>query len=596
MPDPASRTRLKATALRFADLFHKGRFTVPWHQRYYDWDAPHVRALLDDLDEAMEDNQPCYFLGAVILVPTNSGCWQINDGQQRMITISLLCAALARRLAEDNPGSQREGQALRMIFDRPATDVLSMADAEDYPPRITPTKNNQMQYRQMIRGHSIGTNGKLTAAWREIEGFLGTARGTTHWAAFFDFVRDRLEVACLEVPPVLDPNTIFETINSRGKQLDDLDRLRNFIYAHFNAGTTTARRTTVHDCLELIRTNFPTPARATAYLRCRLQCRYGLLGSTTFYRNARKAIRTQGTPTPANRIPASDYVFSLTQELASREDIGLYQAITATTPDPVFVDSFKKARRTGQGARSVDDFLVELKDYKVTQPLVFALLARFVNETDTGRKHQAARAAHTALRHLTTFVMRTAFVAKFEPSHFERDFSTMAQTIATASAIDLDEFTQFLRTCDRDAYGVLNDKKFVSLLDNATMTGAIKIKRFLVGINRHGRPDSQILNATHCNIEHILPKADRHHQTWTAFGQDAADWVHRIGNLTLLARADNKPGDRYNSSFAKKKPIYRTSSIAITRTLGTFRDWSPDRIAARQKKMARIATEVWRSG
>ena len=138
------QTTLLANALLFSELFHEGQFTVPWHQRYYDWSTSHVLDLLNDLDEAVREDRPCYFLGSIMLVQTRPNHWEINDGQQRMITISLLCAVLCRRFANDTLDTQREAQALRMLFDLDATGVWTMTDAELYTPRINPPVNDQM--------------------------------------------------------------------------------------------------------------------------------------------------------------------------------------------------------------------------------------------------------------------------------------------------------------------------------------------------------------------------------------------------------------------------------------------------------------------
>ena len=42
-------TQITSEALLVSQLFLKGRFTVPWHQRYYDWAVEQVAELLVDL-------------------------------------------------------------------------------------------------------------------------------------------------------------------------------------------------------------------------------------------------------------------------------------------------------------------------------------------------------------------------------------------------------------------------------------------------------------------------------------------------------------------------------------------------------------------
>ena len=90
-------TVIKAKAILFSDLFYQGCFDVPWHQRYYDWTRNDVQALLHDIADALKEERDCYFLGAIMLVEVEPRRWEINDGQQRMVTISLICAALCRR-------------------------------------------------------------------------------------------------------------------------------------------------------------------------------------------------------------------------------------------------------------------------------------------------------------------------------------------------------------------------------------------------------------------------------------------------------------------------------------------------------------------
>ncbi len=132
-------TVIGADAMLFSELFFKGRFTVPWHQRYYDWAVSNTQALLLDIDESIKEKRRCHFLGAVLLVETEKGRWEINDGQQRMVTVSLICAALCRRFAQETQDSQREGQALRMLFHLDGSGVWSLDQAEHYEPRIQTT-------------------------------------------------------------------------------------------------------------------------------------------------------------------------------------------------------------------------------------------------------------------------------------------------------------------------------------------------------------------------------------------------------------------------------------------------------------------------
>ena len=167
------QTKIGAIPMALFDLFCQGRFEVPWHQRRYAWEIKNVQELLEDINRAMEIEQDCHFLGAVVLigeqgqVPT----FEINDGQQRMITLSLICAYLCR-LFRDKGESHLEALALRMLFDLSASHTKKLSDADSLTPRISPPRDNKARFNLMIKGKSIGSNGLLTDAWRIIEGFF----------------------------------------------------------------------------------------------------------------------------------------------------------------------------------------------------------------------------------------------------------------------------------------------------------------------------------------------------------------------------------------------------------------------------------------
>ncbi len=586
-----NRTVTKAEAMLFSKLFHQGQFAVPWHQRYYDWKSGDVRALLHDIDEAVKEKRDCYFLGAIILVETSPKRWEINDGQQRMVTVSLIHAALCRRFREAR-SSQREGLALRILFDLDPVAVYTLDDAENYPPRISPPKNDTMRYHQILRGNTIGTNGKLTAAWTEIEVFF-SAMNLKQQEQYFDFMLGRIEVACLRIPPHINANSVYETTNCRGKKLDDLDRIRNHLYSYFSAKPDIERKISVHENLERIRTQIDKSNKASEYMRCHLQCRFGFLRKDNFYRDVRKAIRADNSKRRNVTGAMADYVFDLTKQIASPEDLELFRMLL--NPAEEFIEAFKNSSGTTKSRRNLAVFLRELGGYTVTHPLVFATLRCYSRESDGRKKKRIARIANKNLSRLATFVLRTAFVApKFEPSHFETEFSNHARDITKASDIPDTEFAEFLRDCDRSEYNILDNSKFRDAMVNVRMTGASKARQFLLGINGSLQKDAGLLNAKRCSIEHILPKSKKYWGSWSAFDDvDAGDWAHRAGNLTLLGPEDNKPGAKFNGHFSKKQEVYKDSGIKLTRDLDRYDDWTPNIIEERQKKMARQAVKIW---
>lgn len=585
---PIPSTVIAARSTTFFRLFCTGRFTVPWHQRRYDWQPEHVDELLHDFAEAIDADRRCYFLGTIILVNSAARQWHINDGQQRMVTLSLICACLLRMFKAHND-SHRAHMALRILFDidEDRTDALDNTDR--LTPRLTPPRDDKTRYSLMIRGRSIGANGKLTLAWRQIDTFIA-GMGFEKSKDFFDFVTQKVEVAYLDIPESVDPNSVYETINCRGKRLDDLDLIRNHLYSYFNADHDVPRRDLVHENLESIRTQLRDDSKFTDYARCYFQSRYGFLQKGNFYRETRRHIQ-QGVRSTGR---GSDYVYELVHDFSRREHVELFRVIATAGRGNDFVDEFVRSSGQSRSSRNLSMFLRELHTYKVTQPLLFALLSRYIEENDGRRRRRLAKWIHGRIKHVTSFVLRTAFVApKFEPSHFEAAFSALAaEVVATADlyAVDVDAC---LKDCD-GTYGVTEDKRFRMRMSETEMRDAKKIKRFLFGVNCHIQSDGDLMSETRCTIEHVFPKANRHWSTWSGFdGVDPEDWIHRIGNLTLLGRQDNKPGDAENRNFVAKKTTYSNSAIKLTQEIGACGEWTPREVDKRQRRLVARAVRVW---
>ena len=336
----------------------------------------------------------------------------------------------------------------------------------------------------------------------------------------------KVEVACLDIPDSVDPNSVYETINCRGKHLEDLDLIRNHLYSYFNAADDAARRDFVHENLENIRVQLRDDAQFTEYARCYFQSRYGFLHKSNFYRETRRHIQSK-----VGHIDArSDYVYDLVHDFARRENVELFRVIAAPSLGNHFVEDFVRSSGHSNSNRNLAMFLRELHAYKVTQPLLYALLSHYVAEADGRRRRRLAKWIHSRLRHVTSFVMRTAFVApKFEPSQFESEFSDLAAQVASAkTAYDVDVDAR-LKDCD-STYGITDDRKFKMKMSQIEMRDSKKIKRFLFGVNCDMQSDADLMRESQCTIEHILPKAPRHWETWDGFagvrsgGMGASYW------------------------------------------------------------------------
>ena len=120
----------------------------------------------------------------------------------------------------------------------------------------------------------------------------------------------------------------------------------------------------------------------------------------------------------------------------------------------------------------------------------------------------------------------------------------------------------------------------------------IKKGDILFEIERHAANQAFDYNSDKYNIEHILP--EHPNESWTTFTDEQIDRnIYRLGNLTPLETTANRAVG--NESYEEKRDVYKRSGFEITRHVEIdHREWTPERVASRQKWLANQATAIWR--
>ena len=102
---------MKATEAKLLDLLKKApQFVIPIYQRSYSWTEKECRQLWDDIARTGSDDAiAVHFIGSIVYIEEGLGTTtllsplRVIDGQQRLTTVMLLIAALAKALGETEP-------------------------------------------------------------------------------------------------------------------------------------------------------------------------------------------------------------------------------------------------------------------------------------------------------------------------------------------------------------------------------------------------------------------------------------------------------------------------------------------------------------
>ena len=216
-------------------LLGPGFYRIPRFQRPFSWAVEHADEFWNDvIDEGLDG----YFIGPMVVYKKGQD-WGIVDGQQRLTTITLILAAIrdqfellgSNQLADGThryiERPDRDNQ-LRFVLESEVDDTDWIRDAQlRTAQRTAPLARPPLAAARAIdllrdRVRSLvdaALHGRSTAVARRKA--VDVLRKT----------RDRLlsvQVIWVPLQNEDDGYTIFETLNSRGKDLETTDLLRNF--------------------------------------------------------------------------------------------------------------------------------------------------------------------------------------------------------------------------------------------------------------------------------------------------------------------------------------------------------------------------------
>lgn len=227
-------TPLNASASSAGAVFSNNTFEIPRYQRDYSWGLDEVKDFWSDLSSSLDLES--YFLGLIIL--TNPGEDEgprkhVVDGQQRIITLSLLTTALyydAIRRERKALAERIQGTFLRSID----------YDSDDQLPRVKLSDLNDNETFTQILGSgrcdgnfaedTVSANIRTSYDYLSRQLQLNLASDPfKRLGKWTDFLTNRLYFAVFVHPDASSAYQVFEVINTRGKDLTTADLLKNYI-------------------------------------------------------------------------------------------------------------------------------------------------------------------------------------------------------------------------------------------------------------------------------------------------------------------------------------------------------------------------------
>lgn len=207
------------------------RLVIPVYQRNYDWKPENCARLFDDLIEMVKDGREEHFFGSIVS-QTPHGERVIIDGQQRITTVFLLFAAIAKQLKDgvvtsENPHRAdmiergylvdewaRDEQKLRLKLIKSDSAALEAVLADACP------QDPSLPAPELVMSSSVTQN------------YLYFKDRLVSMPVSVDQLIEAIEHLCvidITLDPTDDAQLIFESLNSTGLDLSEADKIRNFV-------------------------------------------------------------------------------------------------------------------------------------------------------------------------------------------------------------------------------------------------------------------------------------------------------------------------------------------------------------------------------
>lgn len=222
---------MKASEKKIKDLFSEAKtfFAIPVYQRDYNWQEKHCKQLFEDILNVGKDiDITSHFIGSIVYI--HEGVYGIGekefyviDGQQRMITITLLHIALYHRLKESKEEYADEIYELYLV---------NKFSKRDIKLKLLPPEENLNILNKILEEN-----------WEELEEYQD--RNIVKNYKFFkeiisNYSNEEIEYLLAGLDKIIyvdialekdkdDPQKIFESLNSTGLDLSQGDLIRNYI-------------------------------------------------------------------------------------------------------------------------------------------------------------------------------------------------------------------------------------------------------------------------------------------------------------------------------------------------------------------------------
>ncbi len=539
------------------------QYIIPIYQRTYSWTERECDQLWTDILRAAKNEAiKVHFIGSIVYV--EEGLSQVTlrspllviDGQQRLTTIIILLAALAEALGEDEPVEGFSKEKLREYY------LINRLEKGDRRYKLLLTKTDCDTLKSIIDEHekpddyslNVFENFKLFKKLiaENIDDIADICRGISKLIVV-DTALDRNSD---------NPQLIFESMNSTGRELSQADLIRNFILMDLEPEMQTELYNQYWRRME---TDFGQKAYTEEF--------------DSFIRHY-LTTRTGDIPRKADVYSA----FKLYAHSPSIAEAGV-EAMVKDIRD--FAKHYCAMALGSEDDKELRTAFQDLKELRVD--VAYPLLLELYH--DYALNIISREDLVKCVRMIESYVFRRLICA-IPTSSLNKTFATFSKHLKKDNYFEsFQAHFQSMQSYQRFP----SDEEFRKHIQTRDLYRRNRASYYLKRLENHDRKEYAEINEY--TIEHIMPQNKNLGSEWkVALGPEwrriQETWLHTLGNLTLTGY-NSEYGDR---PFAEKRDMeggFGQSPLRVNAGLNVVEIWNEEAIKDRAEKLAEISLDVW---
>lgn len=540
------------------------RFIIPVYQRNYNWKLDNCKQLYNDLVKVIKNNRDSHFFGSIVselYEGHSSSEYLIIDGQQRITTISLLLLAVVN-LAKEGVIEFETPRLLDKIWKTYLIDEY----VEENKVRLKHVKHDSEAFLKIL--------------FEPKEEYDQSSNVTQNYNYFYNRIKEGHELTPDEVYQAVtklviidiflhkedDAQLIFESLNSTGLELEEGDKIRNFVLMSL---TPKVQEDFYKKYWHRIEKN--TSYKVSTFIRDFLTLKQNRISSfKNIYADFKDYVESNNFEIEETLKELCD--FSIIYKNIISNSIGdekintilsRINQLEMSVTYPFLLSLFQYAETNLIDKNEIKDILQVVEIY---------LFRRFITGVPTNALNKIFMTLHKDVLRLK----------KDTSSYYEVLKYILLSKTGSGQFPNDDDFIRSFST--KNLYHIVPKNReylFERLETGNNLEHANIIEKMREGVY---------------TVEHIMPQTLTP-QWKNELGNDAEaihkTWLHRIANLTLTAYNINYS----NRSFTEKKEFpdkgFRDSGIKLNQYVSGFDHWTLTELEDRMNCLNEKALKLW---